>query len=149
MAARRRMAAAMTAGALVVVLGGCGSDSDEPLDSASVEDLTRDPSGAFDLDEVEAGQRISLRVKVAEVLSPDSFVVPPEQTAGPPLLVLAAEHGAAPGDVLQVGGLARVFSYDEQDRDFELAAEQQYSDYDGKVVLLATLNDDDLPLDDK
>ena len=148
MAARRRIATTLVAGALVVVLGGCG-DEDEIPESASVEDLTADPSGAFDLDEVEAGQRISLRVTVSEVLSPDAFVVPPEETAGPPLLVLAGQHRASPGDTLQIGGIARVFSYDEQARDFELGPASQYAEYEDKVVLVATLNDDDLPLDDK
>ena len=148
MAARRRWATTLVAGALVVVLGGCGAEDEIPA-SASVEDLTADPSGAFDLDDVEAGQRISLRVTVAEVLSPDAFVVPPKETAGPPLLVLAGQHGASPGDTLQIGGIARVFSYDEQSRDYDLGPESKYAEYDNKVVLVATLNDDDLPLDDK
>ena len=147
-AARRRMATTLVAGALVVVLGGCGSDDEIP-ESASVEDLTADPSGAFDLDDVEAGQRISLRVTVGEVLSRDAFVVPPKETAGGPLLVLAGQHGASPGDTLQIGGIARVFSYEEQSGDFELGPQSQYAKYEDKVVLVATLNDDDLPLDDK
>lgn len=36
------------------------------------EELTGDASGSVDLDEVEAGQRISLRVEVAQVLPADS-----------------------------------------------------------------------------
>ena len=149
MRARRWTATAAAAGVLARGLGGCGSDDEEPREGVRVEELTGDASGAFDLDEVEAGERITLRVEVAKVLSPDSFLAPPKDTAGEPLLVLAESHGAEVGQELQVSGIARVFSYDEQAREHELAAESAYAEYDNELVLVADLDDEDLPLDDQ
>ena len=148
MQGRRRWLAALALGTLIG-LPACGSDDPQPREGVRVEDLTGDASGAFDLDDIEAGQQVSLRVPVGEVLSPDSFVVPPEQTAGGPLLILVSDHEVAPGDVVQVAGIARVFSYDEQSRDHELADEQEYERFDGKLVLVAQLDDENLPLDDQ
>lgn len=149
MRAQRWAATAAAAGVLALGLVGCGSDDEEPREGVRVEEVTGDASGAFDLDEVEAGERITLRVEVAQVLSPDSFIAPPKDTAGGPLLVLAEGHGADVGDELQVSGIARVFSYDEQAREHDLAAESAYAEYDNEIVLVADLDDDDLPLDDE
>jgi hypothetical protein len=145
--ARKRLAGMCVVTALS--LPACSSDEPGPREGVRVEDLTGDASGAFDVDDLEAGQSVSLRVEVGEVLSPDSFVVPSEQTAGDPLLVLVRGHDLAPGDVVQVAGIARVFSYDEQAGDHELAADAAYADFDGRLALVAQLEDENLPLDDQ
>ena len=144
MAVRRRAARTLVAAARVATLGACATEN--PVEGSRPVETG---AGAFDLDEIEAGASVSLRVTVAEVLSPDSFVVPPEDTSAGPLLVLTVDHRAAPGDELQVAGIARVFSYEDLSGEYALAAQEAYADYDGKLVLVATLNDDDLPLDDK
>lgn len=149
MRTRRWTAAAATAGVLALGLAGCGSDEEQPREGVRVEELTGDASGAFDLDDVEAGERITLRVEVAQVLSADSFIAPAKDTAGAPLLVLAQGHGAEVGDELQVSGIARVFSYEEQAREHRLADESAYAEYDSEIVLVADLDDENLPLDDK
>ena len=147
MLARRQMAATVVAVALTVALGGCGEEASTVPEGVTAAELN-DPA-AFDLDEAEAGQRVSLRVTVEEVLSPDSFVVPPQDGGSGRLLVLSEQHRAERGDVLQVGGLLRVFSYEDQALAFELDAAEQYSEFDAQLVLLATLVDEDLPLDDQ
>lgn len=149
MRTRRWTATAAAAGVVALGAAGCGSDAEAPREGVLVQDLTGDRSGAFDLDEVEAGESLTLRVEVARVLSPDSFVVPPEDTDGPPLLVLARDHDLAPRDVVQLGGIARVFDYEDLAREYDLAARSAYAGFDNEIVLVARVVDENLPLDDK
>ena len=144
-----RAAAALIALATAMSAGACGSDEPGPREGVLVQDVTGDASGAFDVDAIEAGQQVSLRVEVAEVLSPDSFVIGPQDSGGDPLLALVRGHGLAAGDVVQVAGIAEVFSYDEQARDHDLAPEAAYEQHDGRLALVARLDDENLPLDDQ
>ena len=145
-----RAGRALAAGALVLTLAACGGeDAEQPREGVRVEELTGDASGMFDISQAEAGERVSLRVTVQDVVSRDSFVAPSQDTGGKPLLVLTRGEELKAGTELQVSGLLRLFDYLELSGDRELAAESDYAAYRGQLVLVADLVDDDLPLDDE
>ena len=146
MAGRARRALGI--GALALALTGCGgSDEPGPREGTTVEEITGDESGMFDISQAEAGERASLRVTVQDVLSRDSFVVGTKDTAGKPLLVLTRGEELKPGAELQVSGLLRLFDYEELAGDRELAPQEEYAAYRGRLVLEADLVDDNLPMD--
>ena len=146
MAGRARRA--LTAAGLALALTACGgSDSPGPRDGMTLEEVTGDASGMFDISQAEAGQRASLRVTVQDVLSRDSFVVGSKDTAGVPLLVLTRGEELKAGSELQVSGLLRLFDYEEMGGDHQLADREKYAAYRGQLVLVADLVDDNLPLD--
>jgi hypothetical protein len=132
---------------LTLLLSGCGTDSPPP-EGPLVQDITGDASGAFDIDEVEAGEQLSLRATVAEVLSPGSFVVPPEDTAGRPLLVVSPTS-VEPGEEVQLTGTLSLFDYEELVQSHELAPRERYAAHENELVLIADLVESDLPLDGK
>ena len=140
--------AAFAVASLLLGAVGCGDDGEQPREGVRVEDLTGDASGNFDLDEIEAGNRISLRAEVAEVLSPNSFVLAPKDTAGERMLILHKDSEVRQGDIIQLAGIARVFSYDDASGNYELADVGAYQEFDGDLSLEADLTDEDLPLDD-
>lgn len=132
-----------------LALTACGDDEVAPREGTLVQDLVGDEAGQVDISSAEAGEEVTLRADVQTVLSPGSFVVPGKDTGGVPLLVVHDDAGVAAGQVLQLGGTLQVFDHEELARDYELADERTYADFDGGLVLLATLVDDDLPLDDQ
>lgn len=161
MPARRRSQTALTAASwravpvvltvvLTVPLAGCGDDDEPgPREGVSTRELTGDLSGTFDIDQAPVGAQTSLRATVDQVLSPGSFVITAADTAGPPLLVLSAEDTVSPGQVLQLIGVLRVFSYDDFADGYPLAEAAAYTAFDAQKVLVASEVDTDLPADDQ
>ena len=147
MAGRARRALAIGGLTVGLSLTGCGSDAPQPREGTTIEEITGDSSGKFDISQAEAGQRASLRVTVQDVLSRDSFVVGSKDTAGAPLLVLTRGEDLEAGKELQVSGLLRLFDYEQMGGDHQLADDAAYAAYRGQLVLVADLVDDDLPLD--
>lgn len=133
----------------VLALTACGDEAVAPREGTLVQDLVGDEAGQVDLASAEAGEEVTLRADVETVLSPGSFVVPGKDTGGVPLLVLHPGQEVTAGQVLQLGGTLQLFSYDELAGEYDLAPEGAYADVDGGLVLLASLVDDDLPLDDR
>lgn len=147
MQVRARRAVLTGAAALLVATSAaaCGGDEVEgPREGVTTQELTGDESGSFDIEQAEAGQRASLRVTVAEVLSADSFVVGTKDTDGDPLLVVAKDQPLEVGQELQVSGPLSAFDYDDLAASFKLGGEEVYRDFQDGLVLVADVVDQDV-----
>jgi hypothetical protein len=142
----RAVAAALGA---ALLLPACSDDATGPREGSRLAEVTGDTSGSFDLGTVRVGERVSLRVTVGDVLSPESFVVPPRDTAGEPLLVLSNLRPVSAGDEVQVVGIVRVFRYDDLADDYELADPTAYAAFELQEFLVADVVDPDLPADER
>jgi hypothetical protein len=132
-----------------VALTACADEAAAPREGVRVEELTSDASGAFNLSEAEAGERVSLRATVSQVLSDQSFLVPSKDTSGDALLVVADDDRVRVGQELQLSGILRTFEYAELAQAYALGDAAVYREFEDKLVLVADLVDDDLPLDDQ
>lgn len=138
--------------AAVLGLGAAACSEQEapqPREGVSTQELTGDVSGTFDIETAEVGAMQSLRVTVAEVLTPSAFTATPADTAGRPLLVVGSDPGLSPGQVVQVAGILRLFSYDELSEQFSLGDRAAYAGREDEKVLVATTVDTDIPSDDQ
>lgn len=132
--------------ALLVGLTACGSpEAESPREGVSTRSLTGDLSGNFDADKVRVGTRQTLRATVDEVLSPGSFTMASKDVAADPLLAVSGNQQLTVGQVVQVVGLIRVFSYDELAAEYALTDPQAYAGRDGDLVLVAETVDTDIP----
>jgi hypothetical protein len=147
--AARLSAIAISTGALVLGVVACDAPADAPREGVSTRELTGDLSGDFDLDSAVVGAQQSLRVTVGEVLSRSAFTTTPADAGGTPLLVVGADKDLQPGQVVQVVGTLRVFSYDEFASQYALGDADAFAGRDGDKVLVARLVDTDIPDDDQ
>ena len=138
--------------AAVLVLGAAGCSEEEapqPREGVSAEELTGDVSGTFDVDAAEVGANQSLRVTVAEVLTPAAFTATPADTAGRPLLVVGSDGELSPGQVVQVSGEIGLFEHDELSERFSLGDRAAFAGRENDKVLVATTVDTDVPGTDR
>lgn len=127
----------------------CGSSPEVgPREGVRTQELTGGRAGDFDLAEARIGAQQSLRVMVNEVFSRAAFTTSPQDTGGEPLLVVGQENDLAPGQVVQVVGILRVFDYDDFAMRYALGGPEAYAGRDGDTVLEARLVDE-LPMDDR
>ena len=147
----RRAPALAVAAVLALGAVGCSEEEEEPQprEGVSAEELTGDVSGTFDVDTAEVGANQSLRVTVAEVVTPSAFTATPADTAGRPLLVVGPADSLEPGQVVQVSGEIGLFEYDELSERFSLGDRAAYAGRENEKVLLATTIDSDIPADDQ
>jgi len=140
------------AAAAVLALGASACSAQEapqPREGVSAQELTGDASGTFDIDTAEVGAMQSLRLTVAQVLTPAAFTATPGDTAGRPLLVVGPAGELSPGQVVQVAGTLRLFSYDELSGQLSLGDRAAFAGRENDKVLVATTVDTDVPGDEQ
>ena len=136
----------------VLVLGAaaCSSDiGEQPREDVSTRELTGDLSGDFNVEDARVGARQSLRVTVADVLTPSAFTTTAADADGEQLLVVGPDRGLVPGQVVQVAGILRVFAFEDLAEQYQLGDRAVFAGRDGDLVLVATTVDTDLPADDQ